>query len=80
MGSMIMTCGEGGITSSDPLRGEPDESIAGTYGAFHFLSPPALTNKFAPRPGIKNAPTKSGPSIHLRRGRDSNPRYKFKLV
>ena len=62
---MIGTCGEGGIACGDPRVGGLRTMNGRRCRAFHCLSPPALANEFAPRPGIKNAPALPGPFIVL---------------
>ena len=74
-----MKGGEGGIAFGDPLSGGP----ANNECPFASLTPIFISSRFCEQArtasGNKNARYR-GTFIDLRRGRDSNPRYKFKLV
>jgi hypothetical protein len=72
----LSICGEGGITNCDPQVGGVKLYKAST-SCFAFFMCSLCKASFARSP-IKKSPC--GGFVYLRRGRDSNPRYRFKPV
>jgi hypothetical protein len=77
---MLNFCGEGGIGCADPLWGRLKTNGC-PFATLTHIFVFALLPEQAPQRSKTKMPRQSrGHPFFLRRGRDSNPRYKFKLV